>query len=139
MLKIATRHLILVNGILWMAIGTKIALIGLGAYSQIDAAWWHYLLSAIVFAGFFMMFTGIVRKYSERIESMSEPRTSIFKTFSIKGYIIIAFMITLGITLSASLKSPEPSSPGSTAAWGRAFSVPGSDSLSDFYVSLQPN
>ena len=82
-----------------MAIGTKIALIGVGAYGQIDAAWWHFLLSAIVFAGFYMMFTGIVRKYSERIESMPEPRTSIFKTFSIKGYIIIAFMITLGITL----------------------------------------
>ena len=99
MLKIATRHLILVNGILWMAIGTKIGLIGVDSYRQIDAVWWHFLLSVIVFAGFYMMFTGIVRKYSERIESMPEPITSIFKTFSIKGYIIIAFMITMGITL----------------------------------------
>ena len=99
MLRIPTRHLVLVNGILWMGIGTKIALIGVGSYRQIDAVWWHILLSAIVFAGFYMMFTGIVRKYSERIESMPSPRTSIFKTFSIIGYIIIAFMITLGKTL----------------------------------------
>jgi len=91
--------LILVNGILWMGIGTKIALIGVNSYGQVDAVWWHFVLSVVVFAGFYMMFTGIVRKYSERIESMPEPRTSIFKTFSLKGYIIIAFMITLGITL----------------------------------------
>ena len=56
-------------------------------------------MSVLVFAGFYVMFTGIVRKYAERIEAMPEPRTSIFKTFSIKGYLIIAFMITLGITL----------------------------------------
>ena len=91
--------MILVNGILWMGIGTKIALIGVNSYGQVDAVWWHFVLSVVVFAGFYMMFTGIVRKYSERIESMPEPRTSIFKTFSLKGYIIIAFMITLGITL----------------------------------------
>ena len=91
--------MILVNGILWMGIGTKIALIGVGSYGQVDAMWWYFLLSVVVFAGFFMMFTGIVRKYSERIESMPEPSTSIFKTFSLKGYILRAFMITLGITL----------------------------------------
>ena len=107
MLRIGTRHLILVNGVLWMAIGTKIGLIGVDSYRQNDAAWWHYLLSALVFAGFYMMFTGIVRKYSERIESMPEPRTSIFKTFSIKGYIIIAFMITLGITLKRIPQVPQ--------------------------------
>ena len=40
------------------------------------------------------MFTGIVRKYAQRIEGLPEPRTSIFRTFSVKGYIIIAFMIS---------------------------------------------
>ena len=58
------------------------------------------------------MFTGIVRKYAERIEAMPEPKTSIFKTFSIKGYIIIAFMITLGITLKR-----IPQVPDSFIAW----------------------
>ncbi len=100
MLKIPTRHLILVNGLLWSAIGIKIALTGIDAYLGLSATrWWYYLLSVLVFAGFYVMFTGIVRKYAERIEAMPEPRTSIFKTFSIKGYLIIAFMITLGITL----------------------------------------
>ena len=113
MLKIPTRHLILVNGILWSAIGTKIALTGIGAYQSLPAIpWWYYLLSVLVFAGFYVMFTGIVRKYAQRIESMPEPKTSIFKTFSVKGYIIIAFMITLGITLRR-----IPQVPDSFIAW----------------------
>lgn len=113
MLKIPTRHLILVNGLLWSAIGIKILLTGISAYLNLPAIhWWYYLLSAVVFAGFYVMFTGIVRKYAERIEGMPEPKTSIFKTFSVKGYIIIAFMITLGITLKR-----IPQVPDSFIAW----------------------
>lgn len=113
MLKIPTRHLILVNGLLWSAIGIKIALTGISAYQSLQTIhWWYYLLSVLVFAGFYFMFTGIVRKYAERIEGMTEPKTSIFKTFSIKGYIIIAFMITLGITLRR-----IPQVPDSFIAW----------------------
>ena len=71
MFKIPTRHLLLVNGLLWAAIGTKIALTGIGAYKSLPGIpWWYYLLSVIVFAGFYRMFTGIVRKYAERIEAM---------------------------------------------------------------------
>ena len=43
---------------------------------------------------------------------MPEPRTSVFKTFSAKGYIIIACMITLGITLKR-----IPQVPDSFIAW----------------------
>lgn len=59
-----------------------------------------------------MMFTGVVRKYSERIMSMSGGKTSIFRTFSVKGYLIIAFMISLGIGLKH-----IPGIPGSFFAW----------------------
>ena len=113
MLKIPTRHLLLVNGLLWTAIGTRIALIGVNAYRGLDTIpWWYFLLSAIVFAGFWFMFTGVVSKYAGRIQAMEEPRTSIFKTFSVKGYLIIAFMITLGITLKR-----IPQVPASFIAW----------------------
>lgn len=108
MLKIPTRHLLLVNGILWTAIGTKIALIGIKAYQSLEVIpWWFFLLSAVVFAGFWFMFTGVVRKYAARIMAMTEPKTSIFKTFSLKGYLIIAFMITLGITLKRIPQVPD--------------------------------
>ena len=113
MLNIPTRHLILVNGLLWSAIGIKILLTGIGHYLRLPVIhWWYFLLSALVFAGFYFMFSGIVRKYAARIEAMTEPRTSVFRTFSIKGYIIIAFMITLGITLKR-----IPQIPDSFIAW----------------------
>ena len=89
MLKIPTKYLLLVNGLLWTAIGVKIALTGVDYYGRLESVrWWYFLLSAAVFAGFWFMFTGVVRKYAARIMSMTEPRTSILKTFSVKGYLI---------------------------------------------------
>ena len=113
MFRIPTRYLLLVNGLLWMAIGIKILLTGVDYYGRLESIpWWYFLLSAVVFAGFWFMFTGVVRKYAARIMCMTEPKTSIFKTFSIKGYIIIAFMITLGIFLKR-----IPQVPDSFIAW----------------------
>lgn len=113
MLRIPTKHLLLVNGLLWTAIGTRIALIGVDSYGRLAGIpWWYFLLSVVVFAGFWFMFTGVVRKYAARITAMTEAKTSIFKTFSLKGYLIIAFMITLGITLKR-----LPQVPDSFIAW----------------------
>lgn len=113
MMKIPTKYLLLVNGLLWTAIGTRIALIGIDHYQHLESiSWWYYLLSFVVFASFWFMFTGVVSRYSERIMAMTEPRTSIFQTFSVKGYIIIAFMITLGIALKR-----IPQVPDSFIAW----------------------
>ena len=113
MLKIPTKYLLMVNGLLWTAIGVKIALIGIAYYQRLECIpWWFFLLSALVFAGFWFMFTGVVRKYTERIRAMTAPKTSIFKTFSVKGYLIIAFMITLGIVLKQ-----IPQVPDSFIAW----------------------
>ncbi|MBQ7163004.1 MAG: hypothetical protein IJR64_05375 [Bacteroidales bacterium] len=112
-MKIPTKYLLLVNGLLWTAIGTRIALIGIDHYQHLESIpWWFFLLSSVVFASFWFMFTGVVRRYSERIMTMTEPRTSIFQTFSVKGYIIIAFMITLGIALKR-----IPQVPDSFIAW----------------------
>ncbi len=113
MLRIPTKHLLLVNGLLWTAIGTRIALIGVDSYWRLAGIpWWYFLLSVVVFAGFWFLFTGVVRKYAARITAMTEAKTSIFKTFSLKGYLIIAFMITLGITLKR-----LPQVPDSFIAW----------------------
>lgn len=67
MLRIPTKHLLLVNGLLWTAIGIKIALTGVDYYGRLETIpWWYFLLSVIVFAGFYVMFTGVVGKYASR-------------------------------------------------------------------------
>ena len=103
MCKVATRHLLAVNGLLWTAIGTKIAITGVVHYLKVNplnSLLWMIPLSLAVFAAFYVMFTGVVKRYSARILSLPDERTSVLRTFSVKGYIIIAFMISLGITLS---------------------------------------
>ena len=57
------------NGLMWTAIGTKITVTGISSYLKLgetDALWWMIPLSLLVFAGFYWMFTGVVRKYAAR-------------------------------------------------------------------------
>ena len=125
MCKVRTKHLLAVNGILWTAIGTKITITGVSHYIRLFtdagdhlqtsspiALLWMIPLSILVFAAFYMMFTGVVRKYSARIMAMTEEKTPVWKTFSLKGYLIIAFMISLGIGLKH-----IPGIPDSFFAW----------------------
>ena len=102
MLNVRKYNLLIANGLLWLAVGTKITLIGLSAYGRLAGQrplLPLILISLAVFAGFYAMFTGVVRKYAARITGLAEERPSLLKTFSPKGYILIAFMISLGIGL----------------------------------------
>ena len=102
MCKVKTRNLLAANGLLWTAIGTKIAATGVGHYLELTSPrplLWMIPASLLIFTGFYVMFTGVVRKYSERILAMTAEKTSLLRTFSLKGYLIIAFMISLGIGL----------------------------------------
>ena len=108
--KVRKNHLLAINGLMWTAIGTKISITGISHYMKQppEKLWWMIPLSLLVFAGFYKMFTGIVRKYSERIYALPGPKEPVYKTFSLKGYLIIAFMISLGITLKYIKAIPEP-------------------------------
>ena len=115
MCRIRTTGLLAVNGLLWAAIGTKITITGVSSYLRLGttpALWWMIPLSLLVFAGFYAMFTGVVRKYAARILAMTGDRQPIYKTFSLKGYLIIAFMVGLGIALKH-----IPGIPTSFFAW----------------------
>ena len=114
MCKVRKIHLLAINGLLWTAIGTKIAVTGVSHYltTLAEKLWWMIPLSILVFAGFYVMFTGIVRKYAERIHALPGPMEPVWKTFGLKGYLIIAFMISLGISLKY-----IPGIPDSFFAW----------------------
>lgn len=107
--KVRKIHLLAINGLLWLAIGTKIAMTGVCHYLTTSSGklGWMIPLSILVFAGFYGMFTGIVRKYAERIHALLGPKEPVWKTFGLKGYLIIAFMISLGISLKHIPGIPE--------------------------------
>jgi len=100
---IATRKLLALNGILWLIIGAKILATGVSSYVNLipdSRIWWLVMISAVVFVGFFFMFRKVESKYSARILSFKEKRKSVFCVFSLQGYLLVAFMMGLGIAMS---------------------------------------
>ena len=86
--------------VIWGIPGVNIAVKGIGTYMLIkpDDLWWLMLITLIVAAFFFFIFRHVTRKYSERIASLPD-RVMIWQIFPPKGWILLVFMMGLGITL----------------------------------------
>lgn len=95
------KWLIVENALLWMAAGFNILRIGVGAaVSDTSATAFHVVLRAFpVFAAFAAMFARVIKKNSRRILAMPQPRAPFYRFLDLKGYIVIAFMMTLGVAL----------------------------------------
>ena len=85
---------------LWGIPGVIIAVKGIRAYMEMPARnlWWRLLITVGVLAGFFFMFRRIVDRYSARIAAQP-PRTSLWQTFPLRGWILIVCMSCLGMAL----------------------------------------
>ena len=59
---------------------------------------WLLLITASVLAAFFIMFRRIVNRYCGRIASLP-AKVKIWQTFPARGWILIVFMMGLGIAL----------------------------------------
>ncbi len=94
------NNLYFIAATLWGIPGVMITIKGLKSYLTVPKGnlWWLFLITAGVLAGFFLMFTRIVDRYSAQIASLPE-RTSIGRTFPLRGWILIACMSCLGIAL----------------------------------------
>lgn len=94
------KHLYVVAAVIWGIPGIMITLKGIKAYTiqPSENLWWLLLITAFVLASFFLMFRRIVDRYSERIASLPE-RVNIWQTFPLRGWILLIFMMSLGIAL----------------------------------------
>lgn len=101
-LPVAKRHLLLANVIVWGAPGVKILITGIQSYL---ALWpsktivWLAIGTILVLAGFLWMFDRIVRRYSDRIMDFTEKKKSILAFLPLRGWILVIFMMCLGISL----------------------------------------
>ena len=101
-LQVHKNTLILIAGIVWAIAGFNIVRIGLIAY-QGNFTWWRGLLSIAVYAAFQVFIFGkMVKKHTDRILQYEEVRQNFFRFFDAKSYLIMAFMMTLGIGLRVS-------------------------------------
>lgn len=89
--------LIVTNGLIWTVAGINIARIGIKA--AIETGSWVWLYGLIVFAAFATMFFRVIGKNTKRIQAMETDRAPVYKFLTLKGYLIIIFMMTLGIVL----------------------------------------
>jgi hypothetical protein len=61
----------------------------------------NYLIGVIGFIPFFLLvFRKVSRKYVTRIKNLPQRRPCMFAFFDVRGYILMTFMITMGILVS---------------------------------------
>lgn len=87
----------------------------------------------IVAVGFFMMFRKVSRKYTDRIWDLEGERFPFYRFMSLKGYLLIGFMMSMGIGLGHIPGMPEHFFAGLYPGLGFGLL---SGSLRFFYSSL---
>lgn len=94
------KYLYFVAAVIWGIPGIIITLKGISAYRMqpSDNLWWLLMITASVLAMFYMMFRRIVGRYCDRIASLPD-KVKIWQTFPARGWILLVFMMGLGIAL----------------------------------------
>jgi hypothetical protein len=95
------KSLLLIAGIVWASAGIILLYKSILFFPKdhIHLAW-SALSFAVVFIFFFwMLFLRVSRKHSERIKNLSSPHPCLFAFFSYRSYLLMFFMIGLGILM----------------------------------------
>ncbi|MEN6389106.1 MAG: hypothetical protein ABFD04_01735 [Syntrophomonas sp.] len=99
--KVNRNSLLLLAGMVWFIVGFNIMRIGTSALlSNLGLPLLSVLVSLLIFALFFkFVFHKMVVRHCDRIRNYSEAQIMIIKFFDKRSYLIMAFMITLGVTI----------------------------------------
>ncbi len=109
---VSNRALLGIAGFVWLAAGVNILRIGITALIKVFAAagFWRIVLvivlAAAIFTGFHFMFSRIVGKHTVRILSY-QTKQPFWKFFDLKSYLLMIFMMGLGIFLRHSGWLPD--------------------------------
>lgn len=98
--------LLLIAGIVWAIVGINILRIGLVTYPPYIGIF-QIVLSALVFVAFMMMFRKIVTKHTARILHMEDDLIPVWHFFDKKSYLLMLFMMGLGIALRSMRIAPD--------------------------------
>ena len=99
--------LLLLACIVWGMAGFNILRIGIETYTAYLSVI-NYLLSVAVFAVFqIFVFGKLVTKHTKRIRSYGDERHLFLKFFDVRSFIIMAFMMGLGIVLRVGGLAPK--------------------------------
>ena len=124
------EHLLLMQVLCWLAPGIVITKKGVMAMLTVaDTApqrvWWLTLIAVAVMVCFSLMFNNFIKRYTARILHFPERKKSLFAFFDLKGYILILFMMGLGISLKYIPGMPAEFFAGFYPGLGIALSIAG--------------
>ncbi len=124
------EHLLLMQVLCWLAPGIVITRKGILAMLTVnelhpERVWWLTLIAVAVVVCFSLMFNNFIIRYTNRILSFSERKKSLFAFFDVKGYILIIFMMGLGISLKFIPGMPAEFFAGFYPGLGLALSIAG--------------
>jgi hypothetical protein len=103
--KVPKRALLFIAAFVWGYAAQKLISIGIRTYNNTELHFWHILVISVpIFLLFhYFVFHKIIIKHTKRIISKPNPSHCLFSFFDWKSYIIMAFMITMGLSLRKSL------------------------------------
>lgn len=101
---VSRRVLIGIAGLVWMLAGSFVLSTGISHFSN-NATIFVCLLSILIFVLFSALFQMLAYKNQKRIRALESDKNPVFKFFTVQSYIVVAFMITLGIVLRLFLPS----------------------------------
>ena len=124
------EHLLLMQVLCWLAPGivmTRKGILAMLAVNELhpERVWWLTLIAVAVVVCFSLMFNNFIIRYTNRILSFPERKKSLFAFFDLKGYVLIIFMIGLGISLKYIPGMPVEFFAGFYPGLGLALSIAG--------------
>lgn len=98
------RVLLFIAAIIWTYAGVMLLSKGMGMMNM-DPDYFQFRLAGSIVGGalfYLILFTRISKKYVNRILYLENDHPSIFAFFNLKGYVMMAGMISLGVVLRTS-------------------------------------
>lgn len=129
-LPVNREHLLLMQVLVWLAPGIVITRKGVLALLQVSAThpervWWLVVIAVTVAVSFSLMFNNFIKRYTTRILNFPERKKSLFAFLDLHGYILITFMMCLGIALKYIPGMPVEFFAGFYPGLGTALSIAG--------------
>lgn len=129
-LPVNREHLLLMQVLCWLGPGIKIITTGVKAMAEVtshhpERVWWLALIAVAVAVAFSLMFNNFVKRYTRRILDFPQRKKSLFAFFDLHGYLLIFFMMGLGISLKFFPGMPAEFFAGFYPGLGAALAIAG--------------
>ena len=124
--NVKTKNLTLIDGIIWLTAGINVVKLGVQAWLSLEASTiWLFMGCLLTLAAFSTMFVRMVFKNVRRIELIPADERRVLHCMSLRSFLIMIFMIALGISLRHSPLVPKAFIAAFYVGLGTALSAAG--------------